>query len=181
MAASILTVGWLASRILPGESSELVIELPPLRWPTLGNVLNKTLGRVEWYLREAVPLFVVGTIILFIADRVGMLASISRMGEPLVSGLLGLPPSASTAFVAGFLRRDFGAAGLFRLAEQGQLDPVQALVATVTVTLFVPCFANFLMIARERGWATALAVMGFIVPFALGMGALLNAVLGATS
>ena len=51
----------------------------------------------------------------------------------------------------------------------------------MTVTLFVPCFANFLMIGRERGWATALAVMAFIVPFALGVGALLNAALGAMS
>lgn len=179
MAASVLTVGWLAARALPGESSEFVIDLPPLRRPTLGNVLNKTLGRVEWYLKEAVPLFVIGTVILFVADRMGALDAAARMGEPVVSGLLGLPPSAATAFVAGFLRRDFGAAGLFRLAEQGQLDPVQALVATVTVTLFMPCFASFLMIARERGWATALAVMAFIVPFAVGVGALLRAAVEA--
>jgi ferrous iron transport protein B len=179
MAASILVVGWLAARMVPGESSALVIELPPLRRPTLGNVLNKTLGRVEWYLKEAVPLFVVGTVFLFVADRVGALAAISRAGEPLVSGLLGLPPSASTAFVAGFLRRDFGAAGLFRLYEQGQLDAVQALVATVTVTLFIPCFASFLMIARERGWRTALSVMAFVVTVALGTGALLRAAIEA--
>jgi ferrous iron transport protein B len=174
MAMSILTGGWLAARALPGESSELVIDLPPLRLPTLGNVLNKTLGRVEWYLKEAVPLFVVGTVVLFVADRIGALDAAARFGEPVVSGLLGLPPSAATAFVAGFLRRDFGAAGLFRLAEQGQLDPVQALVATVTVTLFIPCFASFLMIARERGWTTALSVMAFVVSFALAAGALLR-------
>ncbi len=179
MAMSILIVGWLAARALPGESSELVIDLPPLRLPTLGNVLNKTLGRVEWYLKEAVPLFVAGTVILFVADRVGALGAVARFGEPVVTGLLGLPPSAATAFVAGFLRRDFGAAGLFRLAEQGQLDPVQALVATVTVTLFIPCFASFLMIARERGWTTALAVMAFVVCFALGTGALLRAAVEA--
>ena len=179
MAMSILTVGWLAARALPGESSELVIDLPPLRRPTLGNVLNKTLGRVEWYLKEAVPLFVIGTVILFVADRIGALEAAARFGEPVVTGLLGLPPSAATAFVAGFLRRDFGAAGLFRLAEQGQLDPVQALVATVTVTLFIPCFASFLMIARERGWATALAVMAFVVVFAVGVGALLRAAVEA--
>jgi len=179
MAVSILTVGWLAARALPGESSALVIDLPPLRRPTLGNVLNKTLGRVEWYLKEAVPLFVIGTVILFVADRMGALAAAARLGEPVVSGLLGLPPSAATAFVAGFLRRDFGAAGLFRLSEQGLLDPVQALVATVVVTLFIPCFASFLMIARERGWSTALAVMAFVVPFAVGMGALLRALVEA--
>ena len=179
MAVSILTVGWLASRLLPGEASDLVIELPPLRWPALGNVLSKTLGRVEWYLKEAVPLFVAGTVILFFADRVGALAAIARAGEPLVSGLLGLPAEAATAFVAGFLRRDFGAAGLFRLSEQGRLDPVQALVATVTVTLFIPCFASFLMIGRERGWRTAFAVLVFVVAFALSAGAGLRALVEA--
>lgn len=179
MAAAMLVVGWLAARTMPGEPSPLVIDLPPLRRPTLGNVLNKTLGRVEWYLKEAVPLFIAGTVFLFIADRVGALAAVARAGEPVVSGLLGLPPAAATAFVAGFLRRDFGAAGLFRLSEQGQLDAVQTLVATVTVTLFIPCFASFLMIARERGWRTALAVMAFVVTVALGTGALLRAAIEA--
>ena len=178
-AASLLAVGALAARAIPGAPSELVIEIPPLRLPTLGNVLNKTLGRVEWYLKEAVPLFVIGTVILFAADRVGALDSLARAGEPVVTGLLGLPPAAATAFVAGFLRRDFGAAGLFRLSEQGLLDPVQALVATVTVTLFIPCFASLLMIGRERGWRFAAAVLAFVVAFALGAGALLRAAIEA--
>ena len=179
MAGSILAVGALAARAIPGDSSGLVIEIPPLRVPTLGNVVNKTLGRVEWYLKEAVPLFVIGTVILFAADRAGALGALARAGEPVVAGLLGLPPAAATAFVAGFLRRDFGAAGLFRLSEQGQLDPVQALVATVTVTLFIPCFANFLMIGRERGWRTAFAVLAFVVAFAVGAGAALRALVEA--
>jgi ferrous iron transport protein B len=179
VAASILTAGWLAARLVPGNASDLVIELPPLRRPTLGNVVNKTLGRVEWYLAEALPVFVVGTVVLFAADRVGALGALARVGEPVVSGLLGLPPAAATALVAGFLRRDFGAAGLFRLSEQGQLDPVQALVATVTVTLLVPCFASFLMIGRERGWRTAFAVLGLVTAFAFGAGAALRAALEA--
>ena len=179
MAVSILAVGWLASRAIPGAPSELVIELPPLRWPLPGNVLNKTLARIEWYLKEAVPLFVIGTVILFLADRAGALHALARAGEPVVAGLLGLPPDTATAFVAGFLRRDFGAAGLFRLSERGLLDPVQALVATTTVTLFIPCFASFLMIARERGWWTASAVMALVVAWALGAGALLRAAIEA--
>jgi ferrous iron transport protein B len=126
-----------------------------------------------------VPLFVIGTVILFLADRAGALHALARAGEPVVSGLLGLPPATATAFVAGFLRRDFGAAGLFRLSEQGLLDPEQALVATTTVTLFIPCFASFLMIARERGWWTASAVMALVVAWALGAGALLRAAIEA--
>jgi ferrous iron transport protein B len=49
----------------------------------------------------------------------------------------------------------------------------------VTLTLFMPCIANFFMIVKERGWRTGLAVAGFVIPFALAVGALLNAILRA--
>ena len=51
---------------------------------------------------------------------------------------------------------------------------VQVTVALVTITHFVPCIANFFMIIKERGWRTGVAIMGFILPFAFGVGALLN-------
>jgi ferrous iron transport protein B len=175
----LVLVGRLASRVLPGRGSDFVLELPPLRLPRPGNILVKTLARVEWYLKEAVPLFVLGTLLLFIADRLLLLGLVERLARPVVSGWLGLPSQTAEAFVVGFLRRDFGAAGLFRLARAGALDPIQIVVAMVTITLFIPCVANFLMIAKERGWKTASAIAAFIFPFALAVGGILNAVLRA--
>ena len=177
VGAVILLVGRLAAIVLPGRGSDLVLELPPLRLPRPGNLAVKTLARVEWYLKEAVPLFVLGTLILFTADRLALLGLVERSAEPVVTGLLGLPREAASAFVLGFLRRDFGAAGLYRLAGEGRLDAVQVLVAMVTLTLFVPCIANFFMIVKERGWRTSLAIAGFVFPFAITVGAALNAVL----
>jgi ferrous iron transport protein B len=126
-----------------------------------------------------VPLFVLGTLILFAADRLDLLRSLERAAEPLLAGALGLPRETAEAFVVGFLRRDFGAAGLYRLANAGRLDAVQVVVAVTTMTLFIPCIANFLVIVKERGWRTGLAVASFVFPFALGIGAALNAVLRA--
>jgi len=179
VALVILLVGRLAALAIPGKGSHFLLELPPLRMPRPGNILVKTMARVEWYLREAVPLFVLGTLLLFFADRLQLLGTIQRLTEPVVVGALGLPKEAAEAFVVGFLRRDFGAAGLFRLADQGRLAPAQVLVATVTMTLFIPCIANFFMIVKERGWKTGLAVAGFIFPFAVAVGAVLNALLRA--
>ena len=173
----IVLVGALAARVLPGRGSDFVLELPPLRVPRLGNIAIKTLARLEWYLKEAVPLFVLGTLILFVVDRLGWLAVAERAVEPVVRGLLGLPREAAGVFLIGFLRRDFGAAGLYTLADQGRLAPAQILVAVVTITLFMPCIANFFMIVKERGWRTALAISGFVIPFALGVGALLHLLL----
>jgi ferrous iron transport protein B len=172
-------VGWLAARVLKGERSEFVLELPPIRWPRLGNLLTKTRLRVRWYLGEAVPLFLIGTAMLFVLDRTGALRLVSAAGRPVVTGLLGLPDATSQILVMGFLRRDYGAAGLFQLARSGELTGVQAVVALTVMTLFVPCVANFLMMVRERGLKTGLAILGVITPVAILTGAGLNYVLHA--
>lgn len=174
LVGTLLLVGWLAAQVLPGKRSDFILELPPLRLPRLGNLLTKTLGRVEWYLKEAVPLFVAGTLLLSLADRVGLLGVAERVSRPLVVRLLGLPAQTTEVFLMGFLRRDFGAAGLFRMGQEGLLSPLQTVVSLVVISLFVPCIANLLMIFKERGWRTALAIMAFIFPFALLVGTLLN-------
>jgi ferrous iron transport protein B len=177
--AQMFLVGWLAARVVPGERSAFILELPPMRRPRLANVLTKTRLRVWWYLGEAVPLFLAGTILLFVLDQLQVLGAIARAGQPIVSGLLGLPAETSEVFVMGFLRRDYGAAGLFRLAQTGRLDARQAVVALTVMTLFIPCIANFLMIVRERGPRVAFAMLGVITPIAVFTGAGLNLVLHA--
>ncbi len=170
----ILAVGWLSAQIVRGERSDFIVEIPPLRVPRLSNLVIKTLARIEWYLREAVPLFVLGTLLLFALDKVNALAWLENAAAPLVRDWLGLPVQATEAFIVGFLRRDYGAAGLFALSEQGLLTPRQTLVSLVTMTLFVPCIANALIIWKERGARTAAAIIGFIFPFAFLVGGLLN-------
>jgi ferrous iron transport protein B len=177
--ATLFGVGWAAARLLPGRGSDFLLEVPPLRTPSLANILIKTAARTEWYLKEAVPLFVLGTLLLFFLDALGALPAIERLARPLVVGLLGLPEKAADAFLVGFLRRDYGAAGLFVLRQDGQLDGVQAVVSLVVITLFVPCIANFFMMIKERGVKTALAMVAFIVPFAFLVGGAVNFLLRA--
>jgi ferrous iron transport protein B len=171
-----LLVGWLAARVLPGEAPVFHMELPPLRVPRLGNVLSKTASRMQWYFVEVLPLFLLASVILWIGDLTGLLQAALRGLTPVV-GLLGLPAETAQPFLFGFFRRDYGAAGLFDLNQQGLLSTVELTVAAVTLTLFVPCVAMFLMMLKERGIRTALAIVAFVVPFAFGVGAALNLVL----
>lgn len=174
---TLLAVGWLAARLVPGERVQLLVELPPLRVPVFSNVLLKTLARLEWYLKEVLPLFLVGTALMFVLDRLGILRWFIEAGKPLITGWLGLPQEASAAFLMGFLRRDFGATGLFVMEAQGLLTPVQVVVAMVTITLFVPCIASVLVIAKERGWRTATGILVMVFPLAFLIGGLLNRLL----
>ena len=177
MVAILLLSGFLAAKLIPGRRIPLVTELPPMRLPILGNVLKKTGGRLKWYLLEVIPLFLLGTFIMYLLDKSGALPAIIEAGEPLVSGWLGLPKEASAAFVMGFLRRDFGATGLFAMAHS--LSPIQAVVGMITITLFIPCFASLMMMVKEQGAKIALGMVAVIVPFAFFVGGLFNILLHA--
>lgn len=175
MVGVLLLTGFLASKLIKGRRIPLVTELPPMRLPVLANVLKKTGGRLKWYLLEVIPLFLLGTLLMFVLDKLGVLPAIIEFGEPLVTGFLGLPKEASAAFVMGFLRRDFGATGLFTMAEN--LSEIQALVGMVTLTLFIPCFASFVMIIKEKGVKVSLLMLVMIIPFAFLVGGVLNQIL----
>jgi ferrous iron transport protein B len=177
MVGILLLSGFLAAKLIPGRRIPLVTELPPMRLPIIANVLKKTGGRLKWYLIEVIPLFLLGTFIMFALDKSGALPAIIEAGEPLVSGWLGLPKEASAAFVMGFLRRDFGATGLFSMAHS--LSPIQAVVGMITITLFIPCFASLMMMVKEQGTKVALGMVAVIVPFAFFIGGLFNLILRA--
>jgi ferrous iron transport protein B len=84
------------------------------------------------------------------------------------------------AFLFGFFRRDYGAAGLFDLQSAGALTGNQLAVAAITLTLFVPCIAQFLIMKKERGLKTAAAIGLFILPFAFLVGGMVNVLLELT-
>ena len=170
----LMLTGYIASKVVPGEKADFFLEIPPFRVPKLSNILMKTLSRIEWYLKEAVPLFVLGTFILFVLDKTHVLGWVESLASPVIVHFLGLPEKTTGAFILGFLRRDYGAAGLFSLSKQGLLNEDQVIVSIITLTLFVPCLASFFMIVKERGAKTALLMFGLITTFALLVGGGVN-------
>lgn len=174
-----LVIGFLTARLLPGESPVFYMEIPPLRPPQLRNVLVKTLTRMQSYFIEILPLFLFASVILWAGKMTGLLANLVDSLAPVVR-MLGLPAEVTTAFVFGFFRRDFGAAGLYDLQSSGLLSVAQLTVAAVTLTLFVPCVAQFLVMLKERGIRTALGIFVFVTLMAFSCGWFLNKVLETT-
>ena len=104
-------------------------------------------------------------------EMTGILDRLVSVMTPVMHAL-GLPGEAAAAFIFGFFRRDFGAAGLYDLQTSGMLSAVQLAVAGVTLTLFVPCVAQFLMMKKERGWKASIGIFVFVsaLAFATGWG-----------
>jgi ferrous iron transport protein B len=167
-------IGVALDRVLPGKSTDLLIDLPPLRLPRPRNVLTKTYHKTVMFLKEVSLYFVAGALLLSVLEITGALAALQGVLAPLTVGWLELPATASNAFVMGFVRRDFGAAGLYDLGLSG----TQILVALVTITLFVPCIASVLIILKERGRLFTAAVWFGSVGLAFLVGGVVARVAG---
>jgi len=168
-----LVIGFLAARLMPGETPMFYMELPPMRMPQLSNIFIKTYTRMQWYFLEILPLFILASFLLWLGKITDFFAKLVDWSTPAMH-LLGLPKEVAVAFIFGFFRRDYGAAGLYDLQTKGILDPRQLTVAAVTLTLFIPCVAQFLVMKRERGWRVSLGIGFFVSGLAFGSGYLLN-------
>lgn len=166
-------VGLLASKVMPGDAPMFYMELPPMRLPQFSNVLTKTYTRMQWYFIEILPLFVIASVLLWLGKVTGFFEKMINVMTPVMASI-GLPKEAAVAFIFGFFRRDYGAAGLYDLQSKGLMDARQLTVAAVTLTLFIPCIAQFLVMKNERGWKVACAIGVFVSLFAYGSGYLLN-------
>ena len=173
-------VGLLASKLMPGEAPMFYMELPPMRLPQFGNVLTKTYTRMQWYFIEILPLFILASVLLWLGKITGFFEKMIIAMTPVMASI-GLPKETAVAFIFGFFRRDYGAAGLYDLQSKGLMDARQLTVAAVTLTLFIPCVAQFLVMKNERGWKVACMIGLFVSLFAYGSGYVLNKILMVTA
>ncbi len=176
VALVLILIGYLASKVIPGKRANFYMEVPPLRLPKLSNVLVKTFSRLQWYFVEVMPIFVLASVLLWAGKLTGVFDYLTGGLKPVVE-FIGLPPQTAGIFLYGFFRRDFGAAGLYSLHDSGVLVGIPLVVSAVTLTLFIPCIAQFSVMIKERGAKTALLIALFIFPFAFLVGFILNLVL----
>ncbi|MGB5594580.1 MAG: nucleoside recognition domain-containing protein [Crocosphaera sp.] len=173
MALIFATIGALTSKALPGSLSYFYMEIPPLRLPHFRSIVTKTSNRVRWYLSEVIPWFILASVFIWLGKVTGLFPLLVHGLEPIMLKL-GLPSEASTMFIYGFFRRDYGAAGMFDLYHSGVLMGRQLVVAAVTLTLFIPCLSQFKFMVKERGIQTTVALSSLVIVFAFSMGYCLN-------
>lgn len=175
LTAIFVGLGTALGRATRGESTDLLIDLGTVRLPRLDNVARKTAMKVWHFMKEVTLFFLAGAVLISTLEITGGLAWIQRAAQPLTVDWLRLPAQAATAFVMGFVRRDFGAAGFLTM----DLTADQLLVGMVTITLFVPCIASVMVIMRERGWPYLAGLMAGSLGMAFLAGGLLARALEA--
>ena len=169
MLVTLGLVGRALHVVLPGQPTDLLIDLPPIRLPRWNNVLTKMATKSTAFIKEAAPIFALGAMIITTLEVTNVLVYIQEFLSPLTTGILKLPKETANVFIMGLVRRDFGAAGLANMI----LEPAQLIVALLTITLFVPCIASVIVMFKERGkveglliwlgsWVAAIVVGGIV-------------------
>ena len=140
-----IVIGRILHLLLPGYSPELIVEIPPYRLPSLKGLLYKLWFRTKGFLIEAIPLVMVGVLIvnfLYMTDLMGHMANLL---SPVFNGLLGLPVETAGPILLGLLRKDVAVGMLTPLG----LTPDQLVIATVTLAMTFPCIATFVVLWKE--------------------------------
>jgi len=174
VVGELLLVGYLSAKALPGDQPSFYMEMPPLRLPKITNVLTKTYSRMQWYLLEVLPLFVIASVFIWIGRLTRIFDLVIAGLQPIVR-TIGLPNNVAEPILYGFFRRDYAAAALYDEATGATgLTGNEFLVAAVVLTLFLPCIAQFLIMVKERGVKATLMMAVAILILAFGTGFLLT-------
>ncbi len=172
IALRFAVAGVVTSRVLPGERSDLILEIPQMRLPRLRVLWAKTWRRTWHFMREAVPVFMAASLLVFAFDRIGGLAVVEHWGQPFVRGVLGLPDDAVRVFIKTAIRRESGAAELNLLF--GSFTNLQLVVSLLVMTFVMPCLNALIVLIKERGVRAAFAVLALTVSWAVLAGAVVN-------
>jgi len=182
----IFVLGRIAFKVLPGESTGLIMEMHDYRTPHLKTVVKQTWFRLKDFVIMAFPLIIAGSFIIKLIDVLGFLEPIADILSPVTVVWLGLPAITGITLIFGVLRKELTLlmlATLFETADFATVvgfGSVQMIVFTLVAMLYIPCVATIAALVKEQGWRRALFITVFEIAFAIFVGGIAYRILMLT-
>ncbi|MDR0734491.1 MAG: fused ferrous iron transport protein A/B [Elusimicrobiota bacterium] len=170
MAAVGLGISAVLNRLLPGDTTDIFMEVPPWQLPRPRVFIRKIIARAREYVVEATPLIILGILIITLADMAGVIDLLTRVMRAPLSLLMGLPAESAPVVILGFLRKDVSIA----LLAPFNLSAKQLVIACVFMAMYMPCVGSFFVLLKESGWRDTLMILAITLGTALATGTLLN-------
>jgi len=168
----IVIAGFLADKILPGGRTPLFMEIPPMRLPKLFQILKMSWSKTYFFMKEAVPVFILASLIVFLFERAGGLAALERVAEPIINDFMGLPVESVQVFIKTIIRRESGATEIQHLSSL--YDNVQLVVNLLVMTFLSPCMNATIVLFKERGSKAAAVILASVMIYAVLIGSFVN-------
>jgi len=170
----IFVLGRIAFKALPGEPTELIMEMSDYKIPHIPTVAKQTWFRLREFIVMAFPLIIAGSLVIKFAEVMNLLEPIANIMSPITVTWLGLPLMAGIALIFGVLRKELTLIMLATLFAPiplaNAMTPVQMIVFTLVAMLYIPCVATIGALAKEFGWKKAWLITVFEILFALLVG-----------
>lgn len=170
--AQTFIAGFMANKILPGQGSPLIFEIPPMRLPKPMQVIKSAAHKTYFFIKEAIPIFVYASLFVFLFERIGGLEIAEKLLHPLTNSLMGLPEKSVQVFIKTIIRRESGATELEHLS--GIYTNLQLVVNLLVMTFLTPCINAIIVLFKERGKKTAALIIVTVIIYAILMGSLVN-------
>jgi ferrous iron transport protein B len=164
--------GFVANKILPGQGSPLIFEIPPMRLPKPGQVIKSAAHKTYFFIKEAIPVFIYASLFVFLFERIGGLEIAEDLLRPLTNTLMGLPEKSVQVFIKTIIRRESGATELEHLRHS--YTNLQLVVNLLIMTFLTPCINAILVLFKERGRKTGTLIICSVITYAILMGSLVN-------
>jgi len=168
-----LVAGMLMNKLVPGFSTDLLIEIPDFRIPSFSTVLKKLVMRVKSFLMEAIPMVLLGVFIVNVLYALNVFEAMTNAFGPFLKTLFGLPEEAISVLLMGFLRKDL-AMGMLKPLD---LTLKQLMISSTLLAVYFPCVATFAVLIKELGFKDMLKSTFVMLVTTLIVGTLLNATL----
>jgi len=170
--SQIIIAGMIVNKILPGRRIPLLMEIPPMRLPKPLQILKMSAAKTYFFMKEAVPVFIMASLVVFLFERMGGLAALERAAEPVIHGFMGLPVKSVQVFIKTLIRRESGATEIEHLSSI--YDNVQLVVNLLVMTFLTPCMNAIIVLFKERGSRAAIAIMSTVMIYAILIGSMVN-------
>ena len=177
------SIGLILNKKLKYEPSNLAMELPELQRPKIKNILSKMWLRTSDFFKLAVPLLIIGSIIIEVLIHYNLLDPIVAPMSWLTVSMLGLPAVTIVAFIAGIVRKEMAYGLLVVLAEAQSMSltefmtPHQFIVFGVVMAIYMPCLATIAAMSKEMGCKNTALISCVSIVVAVLIGTAFNLVL----
>jgi ferrous iron transport protein B len=180
--AVIFVIGRLLSKINPGASPGIIMEIPKYQVPSMKIVLSQSWAKFKDFLTMGVPLIVLGSMVIESLRIFNLLPYITEVLTPITVYWLGLPAFTGILLIFGILRKEANLALLISFAGGAAvttiISPLQMVVFSLVIMLYIPCISTIAVLAKETGIKITTAIVVGEIMLAILVGGIAYRVLG---
>ncbi|MBN1801908.1 MAG: ferrous iron transport protein B [Candidatus Lokiarchaeota archaeon] len=172
----IIFVGKLLNKKMPGQCTELIMEMHEYRIPNYKVIFSQTWVRSKEFIFKALPIIIGLGIILEILVLLNALEPINIVLSPITFFWLGLPITTGVFLIYGILRKELTLVllALFAGDLSTFLQPHQMIVFSLVTMLYIPCLTTIVVIAKQTSWKYAIQLALLEIFIAIFIGGIIN-------